>query len=521
MKFSAPKIRLAASVGIDLTEHEASWCVMEKTPFGVRTRETGSEPCVKQDWAVVLNKVLEKAAPAVGKNAAVVIGLPASQSFFVTLPTGAKALSAEALLNDHHCCSSIPPTELSADSLPVKVNGKTFAGVVASRRKDLQILTDVARKLGFRLIRVEPAPWALSRVSPATKGSRMALKLSVIDRHLLATLTIGNHPLLWRTMELDEDGDVDGVVSLSRSFETFALQQLGAVAGLDEIVLEGPATEAIATKLSVDLGGRFRSVKGSGPTSAATAKGLALAGIAWEKPAPDLARPLAPPPQLWDLVPRGEVAVLGAVVACMGLWLYGAGTVAQNKAIRAEEDNAKNGMLARNEDAKLKDEKKQLSAEVQAVNSFLSNRVVWTEYLSQLSDKVPTGVKMVSFQGQYEMSGGEKNMKKPKRELLMSFVGNCPRDLPAPPETDQLLAGIRGTAAIIRDFPDIKLSSLRVNKSPDSGNKKIVVTSDPASFTIACLPKGKDAGSAAGGGDKKDGADKKAGDAKGAVAKAE
>ncbi len=520
MKFPAPKIRLAASVGINLTEHEASWCVMDKTPFGVRTRETGAERCVKQDWAVVLNKVLEKAATSVGKNAAVVIGLPASQSFFVTLPTGAKVASAEALLNDHHCCSSILPTELSADLVTVKVNGKTFAGVAASKRKDLQILTDVARTLGFRLVRVEPAPWALTRVSPPIRGNKMALKLSVIERHLLATLTVGNHPLLWRTMELDEDGDIESVVSLSRTFETYALQHLGAVAGLDEIVLDGPQTEKIAGKLSGDLGMRFRSVAGTGPTSAATAKGLALGGIAWEKPAPDLARPLAPPPQLWDLVPRGEVAVLGAVVACMGLWLYGAGTVAQNKAIRAEEDNARNVVLSRNEDAKLKDEKKQLSAEVQAVNSFLSNRVVWTEYLSQLSDKVPTGVKMVSFQGQYEMSGGEKNMKKPKRELMMSFVGNCPRDLPAPPETDQLLAGVRGTAAIIRDFPDIKLSSLRVNKSPDAGNKKIVVTSDPASFTIACLPKGKDAGAAAGGADKKDAGEKKA-DAKGAVAKAE
>jgi hypothetical protein len=224
-----------------------------------------------------------------------------------------------------------------------------------------------------------------------------------------------------------------------------------------------------------------------------------MGGLDRESPAPDLARSLAPPPQLWDLVPRGEVAVLGAVIACMALWLWGSGTVAVNNAARVEEDNSKNVVLQRDDDAKLKDEKKTLSAEVQAVNTFLSTRIVWTEYLNQLSGRIPTGVQFVTFQGEFELTtGSERNEKKAKKQLLLNFSAMVPRDKPTPREVDELLANVKTAPAIVRDFPNIAMTQLRVTKNLDSGKK--VVLGDPASFMITCLPKGADKKPGAGGG---------------------
>jgi hypothetical protein len=131
-----PKIRLASSVGISLSETHVAWCVLEKTFLGTRQRDAGEEACVKQDWAVALDRVLQKVKAAVGETASVVIGLPASQTFFATLPLGGgKVESAENLLANHHCCTAIPPTDLAADMLTVKVGGKSFAAIGASRRK--------------------------------------------------------------------------------------------------------------------------------------------------------------------------------------------------------------------------------------------------------------------------------------------------------------------------------------------------------------------------------------------------
>jgi hypothetical protein len=502
VKLAVPKIRLAASVGVYLTESSVAWCVLDKLPLHTRQSDVGEEPCTKQDWAVALNRVLEKVKSSIGPTASVVIGLPASQTFFATLPTsGNKGENAEVLLTNNHCCTSIPANELSADMLPVKVNGKTLAAIGACRKKDLQVLIDVPAKLGFRFVRVEPAPWALLRTCAPIKGNRVALRLLIEGNNLIAALVCGQQPLLWRTMELADEDAWELVVSMVRTFETYASQHLG-VASLDAIVLEGPSTpdiKVLASKLAGDLGERFSSVEGPGPTAASVARGLAMGGLDRDKPAPDLARPLAPPPQLWDLVPRGEVAVLGAVVVCMGLWLWGSGTVALNNALRVEEDNAKNAVLHGDDDTKLKEEKKTLAAEVQAVNAFLSNRVVWTEYLNQLSGRVPPGVQFVTFQGDYELiTGSEKNEKKAKKQLLLNFSAMVPRDKPTPREVDELLEKVKTAPAIVRDFPNITLSQLRVTKNLDTGKKTIL--GDPATFIITCLPKGKDTAKGGGGG---------------------
>jgi hypothetical protein len=64
-----------------------------------------------------------------------------------------------------------------------------------------------------------------------------------------------------------------------------------------------------------------------------------------------------------------------------------------------------------------------------------------------------------------------------------------PRSASAPREVDKLLDLIRSAPVIQRDFPDLKLSTLRVSKNLDRGAAAL---GDPASFTITCLPKGVD-----------------------------
>jgi hypothetical protein len=102
-------------------------------------------------------------------------------------------------------------------------------------------------------------------------------------------------------------------------------------------------------------------------------------------------------------------------------------------------------------------------------------------------------VQFVTFQGDQELkTGTERNERKAKRGLMLNFSVTLPRDKPAPPEVNVLLENIKTAPVVLRDFPQVNLSTLRVSKTLENGSKKISL-GDPATFTITCLPKAKEA----------------------------
>jgi hypothetical protein len=491
------RIRLGASLGIYLSEDKLVWSLAEKVPMGVRIAETFEQPITRTEWAAGVAKILDKyLVGRAKKSMKVVIGLPASHVFFATLPQSAKGEKAETLLTNHNCCSAIPATELCCGLVPLKVMGKTFASVGAARRKEIATLTDVGRNAGSSMVRVEAAPWALLRLGAKGKaGTKAVMRLYVSGTEMVAVLAQGAHALLWRTIELSTSGAeaADSILSLVRTFETYAQQHVG-LEEISSITLQGEEMpERLPERLQAELGAKFSPIEGPGPTASAISKGLALGGLEWEKPALDLASSLAPPPRLADLVPYGELALMAALVVCSGLWLWSAGNEAQDRAQRVEDSNAKNVVL-KTEDSRLMQEKTVLGAEVLSVTKFLSNRVLWTEYVNQIAARVPENVNCLQMQGDYEMSTGtEKNEKKLKRSFQVDFTANLAKDVSAPPEVDQVLASLRQSPVIRRDFPEMRMASLRVNKAQKRG---AVDGTDPATFTVSCMPKAKPAAAA-------------------------
>ena len=83
----------------------------------------------------------------------------------------------------------------------------------------------------------------------------------------------------------------------------------------------------------------------------------------------------------------------------------------------------------------------------------MSNRIVWTEYLTQLSHRIPPGMKFVSILGEYELKTGSERTKEgeegPDHGLSAMVPRQCRRR-----EVDKLLNQIREAPAIQRDFPD-------------------------------------------------------------------
>ncbi len=488
-------IRLARSIGIYLTDDKMVWTLAEKLPLGSRIAETGEQPITRTDWAAGIAAVLEQQLTGRrARSTRIVIGLPASQIFFATLPQSGKE-SAEALLTQHNCCSAIPAAEMCSDLVPLKVLGKPFASIAAARKKEILALTEVGRRGGSNFVRVEPAPWALLRLSGAGKASKTTLRLFVDRTELVAILARGAHPLLWRTVELSSSGAeaADAIVSLVRTFETYASQHIG-FSDIAAITLQGrDMPERLAERLQAELGGNFSPIDGPGPTAQAISEGLAHGGLAWEQPALDLSKSLAPPSRLADLVPYGELALLAAAILCSSLWLWSTGNDVIDRATHAEEANARNVVLKAS-DSQLKNEKKALTSEVQAVSGFLTKRILWTRYVNEISARVPANVRLVQIQGDYELvCGNKKNQKKGKQDFLLDFAASLPKNVSAPPEVDEVLTALRRSPLITHDFPEMQLASLRVSKIEHRPGTARDLP-DPATFTVSCAPEAKGKG---------------------------
>src|SRR5207237_5781717 len=135
--------------------------------------------------------------------------------FFATLPQGSKKETAEDLLTQHRCCTSIPSADLCCDAVPVKLEGRSFALVGASRRKMIVGLSDTLRQLGVVAVRMEASPWALFRQSNATRSSKVTLKLLIDRGDLIGVLGQGHHPLLWRALTMSESAETSAEAIIS------------------------------------------------------------------------------------------------------------------------------------------------------------------------------------------------------------------------------------------------------------------------------------------------------------------
>src|SRR5205085_11781289 len=129
-----------------------------------------------------------------------------------------------------------------------------------------------------------------------SKCAKPAIGLLADGRELVAVLARRSHPLLWQLLALPAPQleAVDSLSSMVRTFETYATQHLG----LEEVATitlhgKGFAPEQ-AEKLKAELGPRFSSSEGPGPSPHATSQGLAMGGLNWDQPALDMATSLPP-----------------------------------------------------------------------------------------------------------------------------------------------------------------------------------------------------------------------------------
>ena len=132
-------------------------------------------------------------------------------------------------------------------------------------------------------------------------------------------------------------------------------------------------------------------------------------------------------------------------------------------------------------------ERKTLSAEVTAVEKFLSTRIIWSDYLRDLPSRLPPNAYLSSVWGfaEFKGTGSKSRQVRTSRSLTMRGVTQFADRESAPVEVDAFLNSLRNVEILRRDFPLVTLAEIKWRRE---GGK------DTALFTIIALPKKRTGG---------------------------
>ena len=187
---------------------------------------------------------------------------------------------------------------------------------------------------------------------------------------------------------------------------------------------------------------------------------------------------------------KRAVAVVIAAV-CMGFFMWQKMEEITTKYESFKKQNASYAWSKGKRTGEISKERKQLLGEVQAVSKFISTRIIWSDYLSDLPTRLPENACLSNIWAVNEMKemNKKKQGRKAKRSLTMRGVTKFADGFAAPQEIDAFLESLRNVELLRRDFPQVELAEIKWRREGDS---------EIAMFTILALPKKK-------GGDKDSG----------------
>jgi hypothetical protein len=161
----------------------------------------------------------------------------------------------------------------------------------------------------------------------------------------------------------------------------------------------------------------------------------------------------------------------------MGLFLVHQNEQARSACTAAQMLCDGNKLLASSDIAQLEAEKKSLTQKIGSLHQFVDNRILWTNYIRDIANRLPATIQLTSFQGVSRLDAGGKG---PSAETihLSAEVPLLPRGA-VPPDVFKLVATLRKDPLLRKKFPQIELGSIRPSRG---GDKNQVI----AGFSIAC-----------------------------------
>lgn len=488
MKAWLGKLWPQQALGVHVAEHTITLSRVAATPLGNFVVDSVREPYEPDQLNSVLERMLTAQEPPwFGRRMPVALGLSRQKVFFSTRPVRAVNVAAapEALLHEMLQSPSLSIDDMAVDVIRAQPGKRPLAAVAACRKRHLTSLLSVLEGRGLRLAGAEPGPCALLRTAAsrhrAPFRSKTVARVFLGSEDGLAMAVTGGLPVVWRHFTIEPGGEASALCSIVRRLEA-VLGYCGVDGSFDAILIHGSSTDRTrAERESLEQAFGCRAYWYDGPCldDQATAFGLAL-GCFSGAASFDLARSMKPAPGFRDLFPRGELAMQGALLVCMALFLNFTSQhhLRQYRAVDAE--CRKHPWMLQRTDAELAREKKSLQERLGAISRFVDSRIVWTRYAEDLASDLPAQARLEFFQGVAELRQG-KQKTPPKRQLMIQASLPLAKDGTVPREIDKVLAALRGTSRRQQDFP--VLSQPDIHVWPEASGQPA-----HASVTVVCLP---------------------------------
>lgn len=475
------------AIGIHFEGSMAHACRIASTPLGTVELATGSEPCDAGQPRETIERLVHGLLKHRSERIPVAIGIPTDQTFFTTrsMQTRSEDVSPRVLLREALRSSSIAVDKMVVDVVRSQPGSRQMASIAACNQELLDQVVEPLKDLGLPMLRVEPAPAALLRRAlqsdTSSRRAKIVCRVFLSDTHMLAVLTAQNKPLLWRHLRLPRGDETSAILATVRSLASIGTQS-GLESHAETVVIHGRSD--LRRLLDMDwvheqVAGQLEWLDGPALEGPQIARGLAE-GCLDDADGFNLARQFQTQRSLWQTFPWSEAVIHVALICAMALFLVYRLLLVNDELTTATMRNAQSEIASRSAQ-ELQNEKKDLKADVAAVEKFLESRIVWTNYQRELAGALPRDVFFTSIRGASEFSSSTKSKTKAKKQLVLKGAVAIPQDGLIPHEVDRLLNALRQNPKLSVDFPLIELAELKQYKRD---NQTL------AMFTVLGLPKG-------------------------------
>ncbi|RUL84176.1 hypothetical protein [Tautonia sociabilis] len=493
MKALLARIPRRRAIGLHVGDREVAVSRMAFTLLGPVELERRVEPRPPGPPTETIRSLLEPIrARGDWHRAPIAVGMPGMGVFFSTRPVhlqrSSEDQSPQVLLHEILQSANLNIDHMDVDAIRWQPGRLPLASVAACRKKALAPILEALEDCGVRPYQVEPAPCGLLRAAVerhrTPRRCPSALRVFLGKEHALAVLTAADTPLMWRYFPLQSGTEGTAILSTFR-FISNSFRVYGGEAPPAAVIIHGRPDLTGLGEGEGWAGVSARVLRYAGPAYDAgeIASGLAL-GCHPQANAFNLARHLRPPEPILSQLPWGQLAVQSTALAVATLLMIEHRRDVERQAIALHAEQAQFPWLRATDAASLRRERDDLRRRAEAVEHYLSSRIVWTDCIREVADLLPDSMTLTALEGFAEYSKPHSNKGNPKRSLALSVDAPIPAGGAISPEVEGLIGALRDSPVLEQALPEIGMAGLRWGASGPS-------RTPAASFTVLCLPKGK------------------------------
>jgi Tfp pilus assembly protein PilN len=251
---------------------------------------------------------------------------------------------------------------------------------------------------------------------------------------------------------------------------------------VDGIILQAADAGQLSDKLNENLGIETVVAGNAGYTDSLRSYSLAMSARSQKSDVFNLFRELRPKPDIMQIFPWKLAAMIVFAACCMAFMMWQkASKFARSYNVLNQQDSLY-AWADNKTTTDIMDELKTLVAETEAVDNFLSTRIVWSDYLRDLPTRLPTNVSLSNISVMCEFKGIDKKSteRELKRSLSLRGTTLFDKGRASPEEIDTFMESLRKVELLQRDFPLVQLAEI---KWRSQGGLEM------ATFTVLAMPK--------------------------------